>query len=379
MSSIIKMFKDLITSDVEKLEKSIVGRCCTSSFFAVQNSNIVLLGEELPSDAIDEVVPSSGKFIILIAKGDNGWDITSISVEILDDKGSAAEAQDRAISLVEGGRNTVQYAVVCRGINKTFAGRPVYQSFAQYTYINKEEAAVLDFDPLVNIIKIYDTVDSLPAAVRKLDPKKQRQFMHVWNSAYAKTKNETTSFKEAWGVVNRVAVEKSEPSPSDVHVDELEDDICPECEKSPCCCTDKLEKSESFEHFVEIKKSSLVDGYVYGIVYEPLTKDTHGDWSSAAEIERWANDFLPCALRNGTWTDKNHNEELKLHDVEIAQSYIAPCDFNFPNGEKVIKGSWVLVSKVNSMELRKAIENGEITGYSLEGVGRRIAAELPKL
>jgi hypothetical protein len=90
-----------------------------------------------------------------------------------------------------------------------------------------------------------------------------------------------------------------------------------------------------------------------------------------------ANSFLSTALKNGTWTDKNHHdEEFNLHDVEIAQSYIAPCDFSFPSGETVIKGSWVLVSKVNSDALRKDIENGDVTGYSLEGLGRRINKDL---
>jgi hypothetical protein len=296
------------------LDKSIVSRSCIGTFFTIQGNNVLLLGDYLPPDTVDELIPSNGKYILLIAKGESSWDIVNVDVEPAGDDATNASAQNRAIALVEENKNNVQYVVICRGVNKTFATRPVYQGFAQYSYVSKEDS---------------------PA------------------------------------------------SPDSLHVDKLENDLCPECEKDPCICESEdkgdMGKSESFEHFIEIKKSSFVDGLVYGVVYEPLKKDTHGDWTTAAEIEKMANAFLPSALRSGIWTDKNHKEELKRNDVEIAQSYIAPCDFTLSSGEKIIKGSWVLVSKVNSKELQKSIEDGEITGYSFAGVGRRIAAELPSL
>lgn len=344
--------KDVVEDEIIK---SIVSRCCPSDFFAIKDGNVLLLGEYLPPDTVDEIVETNGKFVLLVAKGEYSWS-ANINIENVDDNVTAAEVQNKAISLVEENKNSVQYVVVCRGVNKTFAGRPLYQAFAQYTYVRKEENEpfTMENNSIVNIIKVYDTVDDLPAAVRKLTPKKQRQFLHVWNSAYAKDKDETSAFKQAWGTVN-----KSE----DVIINDNGGEV-------------ELEKSAVIDHFIPISKGNFVQGLVYGVVYEPMQKDSHGDWSTAEEIEKMANSFLPSALRNGVWTDKNHKEKIEMHDVEIAQSYIAPCDFEFPNNEKVIKGSWVLVSKVNSEALRKEIESGEVTGYSLEGIGRRIDKDL---
>ncbi len=310
----VSNFMDIFKSEEELITKSVVSRRPSGEYFAILNSNILLLGWSLPSDVIDENIPTADKLLLLVAKGPYSWDVTYSIENVDNDNTSDVEAQNKAISLVENSKNSVQFVVVCKGLNKTFAGRPVYQAFAQYTYVSKEEANVLKMDEGVfQVIK---------DAVEKKD------------------------------IFVRVCAVK------DTDVD-----------------TTTLEK-QLFDSFVEIKKDNFVNGLVYGIVYEPLQKDTHGDWTTAEEIEKMANAFLPSALRNGTWTNKNHTEKIEKSDVEIAQSYIAPCDFNFPNGQKVIKGSWVLVSKVNSEELKKDIESGEITGYSLEGVGKRLSVEL---
>lgn len=48
----------------------------------------------------------------------------------------------------------------------------------------------------------------LPENVKKLSPKKQRQWMHVWNSAFAKHGDESKAFAMANGVVGKEVVEK---------------------------------------------------------------------------------------------------------------------------------------------------------------------------
>jgi hypothetical protein len=386
----MRTLKEVVTTflkDVRGIEKSIVSRSCSANYFTIQDGNVLTLGEYLPPDTIDEIVPTNGKLLLLVARGEYYYD-TTLTVEDLDKDITSAEAQNKAIELVEANQNNVRCVLVCRGVNKTFATRPVFQAFAQYTYVSKEEKDVLGDEFVVDVIKVYDTVDNLPAAVKKLSVKKQRQFMHVWNSAYSKSKNETTAFKEAWGVVNKndVGMDNAD-SKMDKSADTSSTDMCSKCNHAPCICgkgdkasedTDLEKSKESAEvaHFIEIKKGNFVNGLVYGVVYEPLRKDTHGDWTSAEEIEKWANDFLPSALRDGTWSNVQHRDPLTKHDVEIAQSYIAPCDFVFPNGENIVKGSWVVVSKVNNEELKKSIESGEITGYSLEGTGRRLNIDL---
>lgn len=48
----------------------------------------------------------------------------------------------------------------------------------------------------------YNSTDELPSAVKKLSPDKQRQFMHIVNSALKNGDSESEAFKKAWGVVN---------------------------------------------------------------------------------------------------------------------------------------------------------------------------------
>ena len=119
-------------------------------------------------------------------------------------------------------------------------------------------------------------------------------------------------------------------------------------------------------HEVEVRKFDLERGLVYGIVYEPNVKDTHGDFTTAEEIEKAAHEFLPRAA-----TDVNHDANNNP-EVAVVESYIAPTDLIFPNGETVRKGAWVLVTKVFDESLKESILKGEVTGYSLEGKAFRL-------
>lgn len=62
----------------------------------------------------------------------------------------------------------------------------------------------------------YSSVEDLPAAVKKLPDKRQRQFMHVWNSAYTSCQEkgsgdcEARAFKQAWSVVHKSLVEEDD-------------------------------------------------------------------------------------------------------------------------------------------------------------------------
>ncbi len=124
----------------------------------------------------------------------------------------------------------------------------------------------------------------------------------------------------------------------------------------PKVSVDKDSKMQ-FDHNVVAK--GYKRGLVYGIVYEPYTLDAHDHFTTPDEIEQAAHRFLPHAMMN-----KNHADDVQ--GVEVVESYIAPVDFEL-NGEMVRKGSWVMVVKVHDEELKREIESGEITGFSLEG------------
>ena len=132
----------------------------------------------------------------------------------------------------------------------------------------------------------------------------------------------------------------------------------------------KSEKQPDFQKEVKVlTKEADEQKLVYGIVYEPDTVDAHGDFMTAAEIEKAAHGFL-----------KDAREIDKQHDFQggvgaVVESYVAPADFVI-NGELIKKGSWVLVTKA-SEEIWEEIKKGEITGYSMAGVADIAKQEEP--
>lgn len=101
---------------------------------------------------------------------------------------------------------------------------------------------------------------------------------------------------------------------------------------------------------------------LYGIVYEPDSEDTYGDFMTEDEIEKTAHEFLEH-YRN---IDTEHN--LLAGAGVVVESYVAPVNLNI--GDNVIKaGSWVLVTRA-SEDIWEAWKDGEITGYSMFGISR---------
>jgi len=134
----------------------------------------------------------------------------------------------------------------------------------------------------------------------------------------------------------------------------------------------KEQTGEEFSFEVEIHKADIDRGLIYGVVYEPFKRDSHGDHTSPEEIERAAHGFLPNSL-----TNVDHKDDSP--EVEVVESFIAPCDFAYKaNGaksmdtDKVLKGAWVLVTKVHDDKLLESIRSGERTGYSLEGTAQKL-------
>ncbi len=107
---------------------------------------------------------------------------------------------------------------------------------------------------------------------------------------------------------------------------------------------------------------------VYGVVYEPNVLDSQGEFADAISIEKAAHNFLADS-RN---IDLQHN--FKSDFGTVVESYVAPADFEI-NGNKITKGSWVLVTKANDDVWEKII-NGEINAYSMGGQAERVEDNL---
>lgn len=111
---------------------------------------------------------------------------------------------------------------------------------------------------------------------------------------------------------------------------------------------------------------------VYCVVAEPDWHENAGQigdsliddrWASADEIQKAAWGFMA----NGALINKMHSSMEPYGTV--VENFIAPADFNV-DGEQIRKGSWVIAIQPND-EGRAAIEAGEFTGVSIEGIANR--------
>ncbi|MEK3920620.1 XkdF-like putative serine protease domain-containing protein [Paenibacillus sp. FSL K6-2393] len=121
---------------------------------------------------------------------------------------------------------------------------------------------------------------------------------------------------------------------------------------------------------VQIAKVDDTQHIVIGVVYQPDVEDVHGDMMDAVEIEKAAHLFM----------ENQHTYNIdKQHDLDadkgyVVESYIAPCDMEI--GDQVIaKGSWVAGVKVTDDGAWEEIQKGDITGFSMFGVGKREEVE----
>jgi len=129
----------------------------------------------------------------------------------------------------------------------------------------------------------------------------------------------------------------------------------------------KEEGGEPVQKSIVIAKADKPKQIVYGVVYQPDVVDAHGDMMTAEEIEKAAHGFMQAkSIYN---IDKQH--DLEADEGYVVESYIAPCDMQL--GDQTIKkGSWVAGVKVTNEDTWSAIEKGEITGFSMWGIGKRV-------
>ena len=117
---------------------------------------------------------------------------------------------------------------------------------------------------------------------------------------------------------------------------------------------------------IEIKKFDNKKGIVYGIVYAPDEVDTQGDLAKADEIEKASQNFMRNLSNHNV--DKQHSFEKE--DAFVSESWIVrKNDELFPDEKQ---GAWAVAIKVESDELKKEIEDGNITGLSMAGSAKRI-------
>jgi hypothetical protein len=125
---------------------------------------------------------------------------------------------------------------------------------------------------------------------------------------------------------------------------------------------------ENNHHKVQVLKTTL-EGRVTGIVYEPDTPDSDGNWAGKPVIAKAQHGFMVDYQQ----FDIDHNgkilksEKGEGRQVALIQSFIAPQDLTY--GDRIVKaGAWIAEVQYYDPEILDLIAKGEFTGFSLEGV-----------
>lgn len=121
-----------------------------------------------------------------------------------------------------------------------------------------------------------------------------------------------------------------------------------------------------------IKAKDAPKQILYCVVMEPGTVDLQDDVTDASEIEKAAHQYLLDSRVVGDSHRKNGRGTIIEADAGVVESFIAPVDFEVGT-ERILKGSWIIAIKVNDSELWKSVEDGDITGVSIGGVGERVS------
>lgn len=121
--------------------------------------------------------------------------------------------------------------------------------------------------------------------------------------------------------------------------------------------------SASFTSIGRIVKADADAHEVTGIVYEPMTEDTDGNYMTEEEIFKAAHYFM----KNAGGVDLQHSFE-PLEGAYVAESHVARCEEEI-GGQKIAKGTWVMTMDIEDPEIFEKIEKGELTGFSMGGTG----------
>lgn len=114
-------------------------------------------------------------------------------------------------------------------------------------------------------------------------------------------------------------------------------------------------------HTNNIMKSVDVDQRLFtAVVLRPDVVDSHGDIYSQDVVKQACHDYVAYCMNSNL----QHQIELEKSDMKVVESYIAPVDISFEDGD-VLKGDWVMVAKIENEDLWKACKNGDFTGFSV--------------
>lgn len=130
----------------------------------------------------------------------------------------------------------------------------------------------------------------------------------------------------------------------------------------------KSAEQPTFKRQVPILKTDEAKRVVTGIVYEPDVLDAHEEFMNEDEIEKAAHLFMK-EFRN---VDKQH--DFTSGYGEVIESWVAKSEMKLED-QDIKKGTWLMSVHVTDDDTWESIQKGEITGFSMGGVGERVEHE----
>jgi hypothetical protein len=112
------------------------------------------------------------------------------------------------------------------------------------------------------------------------------------------------------------------------------------------------------------------EGIFTGIVLVPDLPDAHGDIFSRDEVEETAHQFLKDYALTKAECSPDVNHTGRDANADLLEHYLAPSDLTV-EGKPVRAGSWLQTWKINDPLVKQEVEDGTLTGLSLEGSGYR--------
>jgi uracil-DNA glycosylase family 4 len=111
-------------------------------------------------------------------------------------------------------------------------------------------------------------------------------------------------------------------------------------------------------------KSEHEQRLVLGVVLEPNVPDAHDDVFSVEEIRKAAHQFMRDSQTIGL-------QHMVATSFPVVESFLASQDLQFGD-ETVAAGSWLMNVFVENDAAWSAVKSGEFTGFSINGLGKRV-------
>ena len=122
---------------------------------------------------------------------------------------------------------------------------------------------------------------------------------------------------------------------------------------------------------VQEQKSEVVDEEMvsYEVIYEPFTKDAHGEWMSDKTIEKAMENFNKNLEKGIVQPNLFHLKDTEAFTIE--STWIQKeLDVKVIQTDEVIKaGTWVAKLKYNDADLWQLKKSGVVGGVSIGAVG----------